>query len=126
MKYFSIVAAFTSMVAISSAAAVEKRADVSVYLCNDRNFTGYCKVIKSPSSVCVPLASDFDNLVSSVGPDPGVLCYFFVNANCNSNGGAFHYGNPGVADLSRTPVNGPAGSTRNYEDQISSYQCFTS
>ncbi|KAL2073097.1 hypothetical protein VTL71DRAFT_10421 [Oculimacula yallundae] len=119
MKSFSIVAAFTSLFALSSAAAVaspaEKRANTSVYLCNDRNFTGY-----------FPLASDFDNLISAVGPDPGVLCYFYVNANCDSSSGFFHYGFPGVADLSRTPVNGPAGSTRNYEDQLSSYQCFSS
>jgi hypothetical protein len=54
------------------------RAAPSVYLCNDRDFTGYCKSISAPSGTCVPLASDFNDKLSSVGPDKGFLCYFFV------------------------------------------------
>lgn len=45
------------------------------------------------------------------------------NAGCDDSAGFFHIGNPGYPNLSVTPVNGPAGSTHNYEDQISSYRC---
>ncbi|KAF2728892.1 hypothetical protein EJ04DRAFT_407871, partial [Polyplosphaeria fusca] len=71
---------------------------------------------------CVPLGSDLNDKVSAVGPDPGSFCYFFTarNPNCDTNGDFFHVGNPGYSDLSRVPVNGPAGSTRNYEDKLSS------
>lgn len=55
-----------------------KRADYSVYLCNDRDWKGYCAHITAPASVCVPLASDLNDKVSSAGPDPGAFCYFFV------------------------------------------------
>ncbi|KAF1970653.1 hypothetical protein BU23DRAFT_401497, partial [Bimuria novae-zelandiae CBS 107.79] len=74
-------------------------------------------------SVCVPLASDLNDLVSSAGPDVGSFCYFFVDAGCSTSGDFFHVGNPGYGDLSKVPVNGPAGSTRNYEDKLSSYFC---
>ncbi|KAH7377721.1 hypothetical protein BKA66DRAFT_422165 [Pyrenochaeta sp. MPI-SDFR-AT-0127] len=102
---------------------VNKRATTWVYLCNDRNFTGYCAHIPSAPSECVPLAGDLNNLVSSAGPDQGSFCYFFVNPNCDTNADFFHVGYPGVADLSVTPVNGPPGSTRNFEDKLSSYFC---
>ncbi|KAK7182808.1 hypothetical protein PSPO01_11147 [Paraphaeosphaeria sporulosa] len=102
---------------------MEKRANTAVYLCNDRNFSGYCVHITSPSGTCVPLASDLNDKVSSAGPDQGSLCYFFVNANCDDTGDFFHVEYPGVADLSKTPVNGPPGSTRNFEDKLSSYRC---
>jgi hypothetical protein len=57
---------------------LSKRADTGVYLCNDRNWTGYCVHITAPSGTCVPLASDLNDKVSSAGPDAGAICYFFV------------------------------------------------
>ncbi|KAF2027208.1 hypothetical protein EK21DRAFT_32975, partial [Setomelanomma holmii] len=74
-------------------------------------------------SDCVPLAADLNDLVSSAGPDSGSFCYFFVDPNCSTAGDFFHVGYPGVSDLSKTPVDGPAGSTRNFEDKLSSYFC---
>jgi hypothetical protein len=55
-----------------------KRATTGVYLCNDRDWKGYCVHINSAPSECVPLAGDLNNLVSSAGPDQGSFCYFFV------------------------------------------------
>lgn len=105
MKSFSMLSAFTGLIALASAAPAavsvsEKRDTVSVYLCNDRDFSGYCVDINSPSGVCglflltytppsqnllysyshktVPLASDLNDQVSSVGPDGSAFCYFFV------------------------------------------------
>ena len=77
----------TSLLALSATAALaaptsdvtlDKRATTGVYLCNDRDFTGYCVHIPSAPSACVPLARDLNNLVSSAGPDQGSFCYFFV------------------------------------------------
>jgi hypothetical protein len=45
------------------------------------------------------------------------------NPNCDTSGDFFHVGYPGIPDLSVTPVNGPEGSTRNFEDRLSSYFC---
>ncbi|KAH7392395.1 hypothetical protein DE146DRAFT_758117 [Phaeosphaeria sp. MPI-PUGE-AT-0046c] len=103
--------------------AVTKRATTGVYLCNDRDWQGYCVHILSAPSDCVPLAADLNDLVSSAGPDQGSFCYFFVDPNCSTRADLFHVGYPGVSDLSRTPVNGPPGSTRNFEDKLSSYFC---
>ncbi|KAF2478206.1 uncharacterized protein BDR25DRAFT_207929, partial [Lindgomyces ingoldianus] len=62
--------------------------------------------------------------VSAVGSDQGSFCYFFVcrNSNYDTNSDFFHVGYRGYPDLSMTPVNGPAGSTRNFEDKLSSYR----
>lgn len=58
--------------------AISKRATTGVYLCNDRDWQGYCVHITSAPSDCVPLAADLNDLVSSAGPDQGSFCYFFV------------------------------------------------
>ena len=83
---FSILLSDLTASSISLAAPtsndVDKRADTAVYLCNDRNFSGYCVHITSPSGTCVPLAADLDDLTSSVGPDQGSFCYFFVYVTC--------------------------------------------
>ncbi|KAF2677396.1 hypothetical protein K458DRAFT_423888 [Lentithecium fluviatile CBS 122367] len=124
MKLAAILSTLIAGVTLAAPAAeIEKRADTGVYLCNDRNFSGYCVHIVSPSGTCVPLASDLNDKVSAAGPDSGSFCYFFVNSNCDTNGDFFHVGYPGYGDLSVTPVNGPPGSTRNFEDKLSSYRC---
>jgi hypothetical protein len=77
----------TSLIALSATVALaapvtditlDKRATTWVYLCNDRDWTGYCVHIPSAPSECVPLAGDLNDLVSSAGPDQGSFCYFFV------------------------------------------------
>ncbi|KAF1941876.1 hypothetical protein EJ02DRAFT_454713 [Clathrospora elynae] len=124
MKLSATVATLCATLTLAAPATdLETRASTRVYLCNDRGFTGYCVPISSPSGTCVPLGTDLNDKISSVGPDPGSFCYFFVNANCDTSGDFFHVGNPGYSDLSITPVNGPTGSTRNFEDKLSSYRC---
>jgi hypothetical protein len=75
------IAAFAAILAFSYssfAAPVDTTGTTSVYLCNDRDFTGYCVDIESPPGVCVPLGDDLNDQVSSVGPDQGSFCYFYV------------------------------------------------
>lgn len=81
MKFSATLAALTATVALAAPATdinLDKRATTWVYICNDRDFTGYCVHIPSAPSECVPLAADLNDLVSAVGPDPGSFCYFFV------------------------------------------------
>ncbi|KAF2847354.1 hypothetical protein T440DRAFT_403524 [Plenodomus tracheiphilus IPT5] len=99
----------------------EKREEVSVILCNDLYFHGYCQHFGTEASQCVLLDDDLNKEISSVAPDVGSYCYFFTD--CKTNGDTFHVGNPGFADLRAVPVNGPVGSTRNFNNRISSYFC---
>lgn len=92
---------------IPRALGLEKRANAGVYLCNDRNFAGYCVHIVAPMYQCgmssslqllipgpaedtretcadslsspdaVPLGGDLNDQVSSVGPDSPNYCFFF-------------------------------------------------
>jgi hypothetical protein len=78
MKITAVIAAILAFSGNSFAAAIETPGTTSVYLCNDRDFTGYCVDIKSPSGVCVPLGDDLNDQLSSVGPDQGSFCYFYV------------------------------------------------
>ncbi|KAK7753790.1 hypothetical protein SLS62_004155 [Diatrype stigma] len=57
---------------------LQKRATLGVYLCTDANWSGYCVHITAPDNVCVPLAADLNDLVSSVGPDSGAYCRFYL------------------------------------------------
>jgi hypothetical protein len=70
--------ATSALAAPASDITLTKRATQGVYLCNDRNFQGYCVHINSAPSACVPLASDLNDKISSAGPDKGSFCYFFV------------------------------------------------
>jgi hypothetical protein len=81
MKYTAALVVM-SATAATAAPAIDKnlqnRATTGVYLCNDRDWQGYCVHINSAPSECVPLAADLNDLVSSAGPDQGSFCYFFV------------------------------------------------
>ncbi|KAI8931343.1 hypothetical protein NX059_011682 [Plenodomus lindquistii] len=95
----------------------------TVYLCNESNFQGYCQNFSTRPSGCIQLGDDLNRQISSVLPARGSYCYFFTADNCETTGETFHVGYPGFSDLSDVPVNGPVGSTRNYNNKISSYFC---
>jgi hypothetical protein len=81
MKLSTAIAVLSATVTLAVPASdvtLDKRATTGVYLCNDRDWQGYCVHINSPPSECVPLAGDLNDLVSSAGPDQGSFCYFFV------------------------------------------------
>ncbi|MCJ1259339.1 hypothetical protein MMC24_007176 [Lignoscripta atroalba] len=97
---------------IPQASGLVKRADNGVFLCTDRNFSGYCVHIVAPLYKCVPLGGDLNDLVSSVGPDYG-YCFFFSANGCSDSEGHFGTFAPGYSDL----------SVINFNDKISSYYC---
>lgn len=79
MKFsLPITALALSASTLAAPTTLATRATTGVYLCNDRNFSGYCVHIPSAPSQCVPLAADLNDKVSSAGPDQGSFCYFFV------------------------------------------------
>ncbi|KAF2821706.1 hypothetical protein CC86DRAFT_99600 [Ophiobolus disseminans] len=128
MKFTTPLLALSATTALAAPVTHTTRDELAItgaYLCNDRDWTGYCVHIFSPQGECVPLAGDLNDLVSSAGPDQGSFCYFFVDPACNIAADFFHVSYPGFADLSVVPVNGPVGSTRNFEDKLSSYFCVT-
>ncbi|EAT82944.1 hypothetical protein HBI56_069040 [Parastagonospora nodorum] len=73
-------------------------------------------------SQCIHLAGYSFDRVSSVRPNEGSFCYFYVSEHRNSDEDLefFHVGYPGVADLSKKPVNGPAGSTHDFDNKLQS------
>ncbi|KAJ1322819.1 hypothetical protein MN608_11665 [Microdochium nivale] len=104
------------------AAGLAKRANHGVYFCTNRNWTGYCVYITAPAGVCVPLASDLNDLVSSLGPDAGAYCRFNFDYGCPSNScDHFDLTAPGDADLDRRAK---VCGINSANDKVSSYQCW--
>ncbi|MCJ1252134.1 hypothetical protein MMC30_009372 [Trapelia coarctata] len=95
-------------------APLEKRANGGLYICNNINFGAPCVHLSNPFGDCVNLDSNFNDQVSSLGPDAGARCTFHVNYGCS---GDFLQGitNPGISDL----------RTVGFNDKISSYYCTT-
>jgi hypothetical protein len=58
-----------------------QRALGDVYFCTDKGFKGACKLFPVDNLACNQLSSDFDNKISSFGPDQGIECtlYQYVN-----------------------------------------------
>ena len=64
MKFFAVLSVLSSIAALTTAAAVpakfeerslesiEKRANLGVYVCTDRNWQGHCVHIVAPERVC--------------------------------------------------------------------------
>ncbi|KAH7025092.1 uncharacterized protein B0I36DRAFT_353255 [Microdochium trichocladiopsis] len=118
---------------IAARDGLAKRADYGVYLCTNAGWQGHCVHIVAPSGVCVPLADDLNDKVSSVGPDAGAYCRFnllvlpclvfiFFDYGCPSNScDHFDLTAPGYTDLSQVAkvcgINPP-------NDKVSSYQCW--
>ncbi|TFK67858.1 hypothetical protein BDN72DRAFT_879381 [Pluteus cervinus] len=91
----------------------------AVYYCTNANWGGDCH--HSPPittiNVCHNLeggVAEFNDAISSFGPDQGLVCVAFRDFNCNNDQGELVIEWPGVADLS---------SDAGWNDAISSYLC---
>jgi hypothetical protein len=102
------------------------------YVCTDGGFTGNCEIYVGASGECVGFDPDFTDDVSSIGPDSGQDCFFFVyvvlspvvwirihNSTCFQSRGRGCSGavlgpirDPGIAHLGSTAFN----------DQLTSFQ----
>jgi len=79
MQFTVALLALTASTALA-APALNTRSDstTTVTLCNDRDFTGYCRTFTTALNECVNLADDLNDQVSSVQPEGDSLCYFHV------------------------------------------------
>ncbi|KAJ7592326.1 hypothetical protein C8J56DRAFT_932884, partial [Mycena floridula] len=78
----------------------------NVFVTTAIDFGGDNTIISGGSGQCVNVPSNFNDVISSVGPDPDQDCFFFVDADCNgSRIGPIR--SPGVSDLRTTnpPIN---------------------
>ncbi|KAF2646522.1 hypothetical protein P280DRAFT_464729 [Massarina eburnea CBS 473.64] len=124
MQFSVILSTLVAGVALAAPISDIEKRDIGISLCKDVNFAN-CFQSTQPSTTCVPLAQDWNDSTSSINLDAGILCYFFVNPDCDTTVDFFHT-EVAVPDLSKTPVNGPDGSTRDYSKKISSYRCSDS
>ncbi|QRV74523.1 hypothetical protein RhiJN_02539 [Ceratobasidium sp. AG-Ba] len=84
-----------------------------VFFCTDANFKGNCVYVHGfNSGQCVGVGSDFNDKVSSFGPDQGITCTIYSDAGCvgRATGGIV---NPGINNL----------ADFNNNDAMSSFRC---
>ncbi|ORY62397.1 uncharacterized protein BCR38DRAFT_438365 [Pseudomassariella vexata] len=110
---------------VTEARDIKKRADFGVYLCTDANWGGHCVHIVAPENVCVPLAGDLNDQVSSVGPDSGAYCRFYFNAGCTDDNGCLHFDltSPGYSNLNQGSLF--VCGANNPNDKVTSYMCWS-
>ncbi|KAF7344986.1 Short chain dehydrogenase [Mycena venus] len=75
-------------------AALFKRVDGHVYICTDSNFGGDCTNYGFTNNVCSNLPSEFQDDISSFGPDKGWSCTMYTDPDCT--GAVYSATNPGT------------------------------
>ncbi|KAJ7347074.1 hypothetical protein DFH08DRAFT_208777 [Mycena albidolilacea] len=86
----------------------------NVFVCTNSGFTGTCSVFRGTSGQCIDFTGDFNDGITSVGPDPGQDCFFFTDLGCTGQQlGPVR--SPGISNLV---------ANAGFNDQISSFQCF--
>ncbi|EPQ57620.1 hypothetical protein GLOTRDRAFT_92602 [Gloeophyllum trabeum ATCC 11539] len=103
---------FTSktLAALAAAAVAGVRAQ-GAYYCTDINWGGNCQYTPD-YGVCVTFGgSDWNDQVSSFGPDQGLECYLYTDWGCTGDVLPLEY--PGAADLRQYSFN----------DAVSSFAC---
>lgn len=100
---------------------VEKRAGPGVYVTADVNWAGsHLYIANVVKGQCYTFAASWQNVVSSFGPDQGLKCYGYQQANCQPptpNYGPFYY--PGISTHSTWDQDGI-----NYDNRVNSFKCW--
>ncbi|KAJ7260141.1 hypothetical protein C8J57DRAFT_1637741 [Mycena rebaudengoi] len=85
----------------------------NVFVCIDSGFTNICATFHGSSGQCVNFPSNFNDIISSFGPDSGQDCFIFIDGGCSGpQNGPIR--NPGISNL----------ATIGFNDAISSFKCF--
>ncbi|KAJ7323255.1 hypothetical protein DFH08DRAFT_350047 [Mycena albidolilacea] len=100
----------------NSTAVISPDTAGNIFVCTDAGFTGSCAVFSGASGQCVDFPSNFNDDISSVGPDSGQDCFFWIDAGC-SNEQLGPIRSPGSSNLNVDP-------TVAFNDHISSFKCF--
>ncbi|KAJ7117572.1 hypothetical protein C8R44DRAFT_879133 [Mycena epipterygia] len=109
--------------------SISSRTQGAVFVCVNAGFTAPCAKFSGASGQCVNFPDAFNNDISSVGPDSGQDCFFFVGTGC-SGATLGPIRDPGIADLAEpelpttTSALGSSPTSTNFNDQISSFKCF--
>ncbi|KAJ6603742.1 hypothetical protein B0H10DRAFT_1703141, partial [Mycena sp. CBHHK59/15] len=74
------------------------------FVCVDANFGAPCATFHGASGQCVAFSSDFDNVISSFGPDSGQDCFIFVQSGCTGRSDG-PIRNPGIPNLATIGFN---------------------
>ncbi|KAJ7586388.1 hypothetical protein C8J56DRAFT_1165422, partial [Mycena floridula] len=73
----------------------------SVFVTVDTQFAGANIKVTGSSGQCVNMPTGWNDVISSVGPDPGQDCFFFADINCTGDTiGPIR--SPGIPDLRQT------------------------
>ncbi|KAA8913043.1 hypothetical protein FN846DRAFT_931587 [Sphaerosporella brunnea] len=106
--------------AIGSIAAPTGEVDAtrvaSVYMCKDADWKGQCQHIAADNK-CHPLEEDWKFAVSSIGPDVGVTCAFYLMPNCL-------FGVQPVGQYKTYKFPGEANLGNQWNDKFWSFSCY--
>ncbi|KAG8722362.1 hypothetical protein FRC08_003313 [Ceratobasidium sp. 394] len=82
-----------------------------VYFCTDADFKGQCLyVAKFASAQCVNFGNEFNDKVTSFGPDPGLACLLWSAWDCQGSNPGGYFVNPGSKNLTDYKFNDVASS----------------
>ncbi|KAG8724283.1 hypothetical protein FRC12_022239 [Ceratobasidium sp. 428] len=103
-----------------------------VYFCTDANWAGQCLyVARFNSGQCVNFGNEFNDKVTSFGPDPGLACLLYDAWDCKGNTPGGYLVNPGkscyLTTRLRLELTIPIGSGNltvyKFNDVASSFVC---
>lgn len=125
---FTTLALFSlANMALAAPSAVDKRAGLSIRVCSEIEFNGYCEDVSVTIGKCQNFDATLNNNAESLKPDVGLLCSFFKEPKCNAGKDVFTVDHEGWWDLKRVSVGGVSktggAKTKNYQNKISSFSC---
>ncbi|KAF8996354.1 hypothetical protein BDQ17DRAFT_1429799 [Cyathus striatus] len=111
LAFFILAAVSTALAAPAELNAKrEALVDGHLFVCTDNDFAGDCSNIGFFNNQCSNFSPEFQDDISSWGPDEGWVCTTYTDINCS--GLTYTAGNPGFSSL-------PPG----INDAISSFRC---
>ncbi|TFK83655.1 hypothetical protein K466DRAFT_655114 [Polyporus arcularius HHB13444] len=105
--------------AVNASVGLDKRDNIGgVYFCQGFGFQGPCLYQIAPAkNECVNLGPDFDNQISSFGPDICTECLVFDDVNCQGPVLRKFQGPDGSSG------DGGVGTDADFDNKISSFSC---
>ncbi|KAL5634235.1 hypothetical protein ACGC1H_006153 [Rhizoctonia solani] len=84
-----------------------------VYYCTEADFKGKCLFVSGfTENQCVNFGNEFNDQVTSFGPDKGLACLLYSDWNCAGTNPGGWMVNPGSSNLSQYKFNDIASSFR--------------
>ncbi|CUA69873.1 hypothetical protein RSOLAG22IIIB_04129 [Rhizoctonia solani] len=82
-----------------------------VYFCTDADFKGKCLFVSGfAENQCVNFGNEFNDQVTSFGPDKGLACLLYSDGDCKGTNPGGWFVNPGSSNLSQQKFNDIASS----------------